>query len=97
MSTTVDKLAENHQLSRVDLLKIDTEGYEYQVLNSLGKMIEKINLIHLEHHYDDMIIKGYKFKDVNDLLKKNGFVKIYKIKMKFRKSFEYIYKNTILK
>ncbi len=81
------------KINYIDLLKIDTEGYEYQVLNSLGGQINKIKLIHFEHHYDDMIIKDYKFNDISDLLKKNGFIQIYKIKMNFRKSFEYIYKN----
>ena len=37
-----------------------------------------------------MIDKKYKFRDINNLLKKNNFQKL-KIKMKFRKSFEYIY------
>ena len=54
----------------VDLLKIDTEGYEYQVLKSLNEKIKKIKLIHFEHHYDDMIIKDYKFNEINNLLKK---------------------------
>ena len=39
-----------------------------------------------------MIKKGYKFKDINNLLIKNNVKKIYKAKMPFRKSFEYIYK-----
>ena len=41
-----------------------------------------------------MIKKNYKFKDINELLIKYGFKKIYKSKMYFRKSFEYIYVNT---
>ena len=38
-----------------------------------------------------MLDKGYKFSDINKLLLKNNFKKIFKIKMKFRKTFEYIY------
>lgn len=81
------------KIEKIEILKIDTEGYEYQVLKSLGKSIKNIKLIHFEHHYDDMILKEYKFKDIHNFLKLNGFLKIFKIKMKFRKSFEYIYKN----
>ena len=44
-----------------------------------------------EHHYDNMIIKNYKFRDINQLLKQNNFYQIYKYKMPFRKTFEYIY------
>ena len=38
-----------------------------------------------------MIKKNYKFSEINELLKKNKFEKVFKIKMKFRKTFEYIY------
>ena len=41
-----------------------------------------------------MINKGYKFNDINRLLTSNNFQRKYKIRMKFRKSFEYIYENS---
>ena len=47
-----------------------------------------------EHHYDNMIIKNYNFREINSLLVKNKFKKIFKLKMPFRKTFEYIYENT---
>ena len=81
------------KIHKIDLLKVDTEGYEFEVIKGLGENISKIKLIHLEHHFDDMIIKNYKFSDIHNYLKKKNFIKIFKIKMKFRKSFEYIYKN----
>ena len=40
-----------------------------------------------------MIIKNYKFGDIHQILKKYGIEKIFKTKMLFRKSFEYIYEN----
>ena len=45
-----------------------------------------------EHHYDNMIKKNYTFSDINSLLVKNNFQLIYKSKMPFRKTFEYIKK-----
>ena len=90
---TLDYFIEQNDIHQIDLLKIDTEGYEFNVLNGLSKNIKKIKLIYFEHHYDDMIIKNYKFHDINELLKKNGFIMIKKSKMIFRKSFEYIYEN----
>jgi len=77
----------------IDLLKIDTEGFEFNVLKGAGEYIKKINIIYFEHHYDNMIIKNYKFGDINDYLIRNNFKKIFKIKMPFRKSYEYIYIN----
>ena len=54
---------------------------------------QKVKLIYFEHHYDDMIIKNYKFGDIHRLLKSFGFEMIKKSKMLFRKSFEYVYEN----
>ena len=44
-----------------------------------------------EHHYHNMLIKKYKFSDIHELLIKNNFKQIFKNKMPFRKTFEYIY------
>ena len=77
------------------MLKIDTEGYEYKTLISLGERIKKVKVIYFEHHYDDMIIKNYTFSDINNLLLKNNFRQVFKIKMYFRKSFEYVYINNL--
>ena len=82
-------------INEVDLIKIDTEGFEFNILKGLGDKIKKIKNIFFEHHYDDMIIKNYKISNINDLLKENNFKKIYKAKMPFRKSFEYIYQNKV--
>ena len=77
---------------KIDVLKIDTEGYEFNILKGINKLdFEKISFIYFEHHYDLMIDKGYKFSDINKLLRENNFSLLYKVRMKFRKSFEYIY------
>ena len=78
-------------IQKVDFLKIDTEGYEYEVLLGLETKIQLVGTIMFEHHYDNMIKKDYTFRNINDLLVKNNFKKIYKSKMPFRKTFEYIY------
>ena len=90
-----DYIAEK-KIQFIDLLKIDTEGFEFNVIKGLEKNYKIVKFIYFEHHYDDMIKKNYKFKDINQILTKYGFKKIYKSKMYFRKSFEYIYENTII-
>ena len=80
-------------ISKIDFLKIDTEGYEFEVLSGAKNNIKNVNLVLFEHHYHDMIKKNYKFGDVHKLLNKNNFEQIYKAKMPFRKTFEYIYRN----
>ncbi len=83
---------EQKKISKIDFLKIDTEGYEFNVLLGMGKYIRDVNIIMFEHHYDDMLIKNYSFSDIHNLLKKNNFNQIFKYKMPFRKTFEYVYK-----
>ena len=83
---------EKNNIRKIDFLKIDTEGYEFEILLGLENKIQLIDIIMFEHHYDNMIKKGYTFADINKLLIKNHFNKIYKSRMPFRKTFEYIYK-----
>ena len=90
---TLDKFISDKNIRYIDLLKIDTEGYEYNVLRGLSNHHDKIKLIYFEHHYDDMILKNYKFQDIHSLLTDYKFKKVSKSKMFFRKSFEYIYEN----
>lgn len=82
-------------INKVDLLKIDTEGYEYNVLKGIkNEDFKKIKFIYFEHHYDLMINKEYKYSDIHFFLKNKNFSLKYKLKMNFRKSFEYIYENS---
>lgn len=88
---SLDSYFSEYNLNKIDLIKIDTEGFEYEVLQGLQKNMKNVNYILFEHHYDDMIKKNYKFRDIIKLLKHNNFKLIYKTKMPFRKSFEYIF------
>jgi len=90
----LDEYLMKSNITSIDLLKIDTEGHEYYVLKGSLKNLSKIKYIYFEHHYDDMLKKGYTFSDIHNFLKKNDFEKIFKSKMYFRKTFEYIYKNS---
>ena len=90
----LDNYIEKKNINRINLIKIDTEGHEYFVLKGVLKNMHKINYIYFEHHYDNMLNKGYTFSKIHELLKKNNFKKIFKTKMYFRKTFEYIYENS---
>ena len=92
-TTTLKDFIDNKKLKVIDILKVDTEGYEYNVILGLDEKIKLIKAIHLEHHFDDMILKNYKLTDIHKYLVDKGFKKSFKTKMKFRKSFEYIYEN----
>jgi hypothetical protein len=63
------------------------------VIKGLGADISKVRYIYFEHHFHDMFKKEHKFSEINSYLVRNNFVKVFKIKMMFRKTFEYIYYN----
>ena len=88
---------EKNNIKSIDFIKIDTEGYELEVLKGAKNILFKTKYILFEHHYDDMIVKNYFFSDIHNFLKENNFQQIYKSKMPFRKTFEYIYQNEFFK
>ena len=88
---TLTEYINKNNIPKIDFLKIDTEGYEYDVLLGLKKHFPKVSLIMFEHHYHDMLLKNYVFHDIHNLLVSNNFKQIYKYKMPFRKTFEYVY------
>ena len=90
---SLEEYVNEKKIHKIDLIKIDTEGYEFEVLKGLKNKLSIVKFLIFEHHYDDMLNKGYTFRDVNVLLKNYNFKKIRKFKMPFRKSFEYIYVN----
>ena len=83
------------KIKKITFIKIDTEGYELEVLKGAKDILDKTSYILFEHHYDDMIIKNYSFSDMHHFLKENNFKQLYKSKMPFRKTFEYIYVNKL--
>ena len=92
--SSLNDFMEEQSINKIDILKIDTEGFEFKVIKGAREKIKDIKYIYFEHHYDDMLKKKYSFSDIHSYLIKNGFIKVFKLKMFFRKTFEYIYQNT---
>ena len=87
-----DYINEN-MITNIDILKIDTEGHDYNVLVGLDDEISKCRLILLEYHDDKSLIKSNTFEQLETFLKNKNFQRISKFKMIFRNSYELIYKN----
>jgi hypothetical protein len=92
---TLSDYLTKYNIGNIDFLKIDTEGYEFEVLIGAKDILSKVGIVLFEHHYDDMISKNYKFSDIHSFLLTNHFTQLYKSKMPFRKTFEYIYVNKL--
>lgn len=58
--STLDAYCQSHKIHRIDFLKIDTEGFEIQVLRGARSLIEQdaIDFVQLEHGSLNSIIMG---------------------------------------
>lgn len=68
-----DYIVQNN-IQTIDFLKIDTEGYEFDVLKGFGDLLVRVNIIQFEYggtYIDNQI----KLKEVIDYLQKHGFYK----------------------
>ena len=90
---TLKSFLKEYNINEIDILKIDTEGFDFEVIQGLQNEIYKVKYIYFEHHFHDMFVKKSKFSKINNYLIKNNFKKVFKVKMMFRKTFEYIYYN----
>jgi FkbM family methyltransferase len=85
---TGDEYIKNNKVIGIDFLKIDTEGYEFQVLMGFKKNISlnKIKFIQFEYVREFYLRSKYTFFDIFNFLKKNNY-KIFRI---YPKKFELI-------
>jgi FkbM family methyltransferase len=63
---TIDNYCLNNNIKKIDLLKIDTEGWDYNVLLGAKDMLKNIKYIQFEHWHE-------KTKMITDLLTENNF------------------------
>jgi FkbM family methyltransferase len=70
----LDKFIYRRKIKKIDILKIDTEGYELNVLKGAGKLIRnnKISKILIEKHRF-LIYKNNNYKKILDYLKNNNY------------------------
>lgn len=72
-AVTLEEIINREKIERIDFLKIDVEGAEYEILfNTSGSIFDRIRLIALELH----AIKQRNENDLKIFLEKNGFVAI---------------------
>lgn len=76
-ATTVAQVCEDYDVRHIDLLKIDTEGYEYAVLKGAEPMIRdgRIDVIHFEFNEMNVISRRF-FKDFWDFLPEYDFFRL---------------------
>ena len=75
--TTLDSIIEEYEIQKIKLLKIDTEGYELEVLKGSSMAINKrmIRVIHFEFNEMNVISRSF-FKDFIELLPEYDFFRL---------------------
>lgn len=83
-----------HNISTIDLIKIDVEGHEYQCLQGLfskkGKQIN-IKFLQLESHYDDMYKDKTEESTIESFIAEFGFKGVCRVKNSLADYEEVIY------
>ena len=75
--TGYEFLKTNNELTEISLLKIDTEGYESEVLKGFGEIISRINVIQFEYGKANLFAKYFLKDYFNDYFNKYYIGKLY--------------------
>ena len=70
-SKSLKTLCEKHNIDKVDLLKIDTQGSEIKIMEGLGDKLNEVEFIELECSLVEWNIGGSLFGDVINYLNEN--------------------------
>ena len=89
--TTLDEFINENRIGTIDILKIDVEGFEFEVIKGAYSALEKhiIKIIQFERHINDMRVDN--FPTIDKLLVSHGFSMIKQIKHPFGSFYEMVY------
>ena len=66
--TTIDAFCNEHKITRIDLLKIDVEGYELKVLQGAQRMLKHGNIKLIQFEFGAPSSEKYSLRDFFDIL-----------------------------
>ena len=85
-----------NKLAKIDVIKIDVEGHEYQCLEGIFRKTDfasNIRFLQLENHFDDMYSASTPHEKIEALLNANGFHPVFRLKNKIGDYEEVIYES----
>lgn len=90
--STLDNFIQENEINHIDILKVDVEGFEYEVLRGANIALQekKIKVIQFERHLDDM--RDDVFPAIHQFLKMRGYSEFKEIKHPFGNFFELLYR-----
>ena len=69
----LDEYVTNESLTKIDLLKIDTQGFEPEVLSGLGEQLSDVSVVLTELMFYDYYERSLSFSDIEKFLLPSGF------------------------
>jgi len=70
---SLNDLLKKHQVAKIDLLQIDTEGHDSEIILNLDFKVIKPKIIHFEHGVSKGFISKEEFSTVTEVLHNNGY------------------------
>ena len=71
--TRLDTFCEKNDIDKIDIIWMDLQGAELKALQSLGSLLDTVQIIHTELEMNPMYEGQCLFSDVNEYLTNNGF------------------------
>lgn len=75
--TRLDTFCSENSIDKIDLIWMDLQGAELIALQSLGNILETVQVIHTELEVNPMYEGQCLFADVEEFLKDMGFMRVY--------------------
>jgi FkbM family methyltransferase len=69
ISTTLKSLCDKHNITKINLLKLDTQGSEVMIMKGMGEMLNNVDFIELECSIVEWNLGGCKIGDVIEFLR----------------------------
>jgi FkbM family methyltransferase len=75
--TTIDAMFRAGELHDADIVKLDTQGTEFEILTAAGRALDVALMVEAEVEFVEMYKDQKLFHDVCDILYKRGFILLY--------------------
>ena len=92
----LDNFTKKRNLNKIDLLKIDTEGHEFQAIKSGLKTLKKTKYLLIEFRQNNLYL-NYSASDLHDIIKKNNFKLVKNFKFPLTSMEDRLYMNRSIK
>jgi len=71
--TTIDDYRALHKLDRIDVIKLDLQGYDYNALVGARKTLPETRVVLAEVFFTEVYVGGHLFQDILQLMIDSGF------------------------